>query len=304
MAGKITRRSFLKQCALLAGGLLGGGVLGPLTVEASANPDIFVVHGTDYYHNTIKAVEGLGGMGRIVSRGAKVGLLVNHAFLNLGAHVHPDMTVAVAAMCLDAGAKEVVLIKDPPWGYYRRARSGDNVPDVIRKLKSPSGDYKKVPIHGALVLKQAEIMKDLLECDVLVNTAIVKSHSATFISAVLKNMMGSAPFSTCSRFHTGGWIKDDPDYLARCIADINLVRKPDLCVMDATEVLATGGPYGPGLVKRPHQVFAGRDPVAVDALATRLLGLDQESILMLDFAAQHGLGQKDLSRVRIKEIKA
>ena len=33
--------------------------------------------------------------------------------------------------------------------------------------------------------------------------------------------------------------------------------------MDATEVLATGGPHGPGLLKRPHKVFAGRDPVAV-----------------------------------------
>ena len=72
--------------------------------------------------------------------------------------------------------------------------------------------------------------------------------------------------------------------------------------MDATEVLATGGPYGPGLIRRPHKVFAGRDPVAVDTYATRLLGIDPREILMLDFAARHGLGQKDLNKVLIKEI--
>ena len=48
--------------------------------------------------------------------------------------------------------------------------------------------------------------------------------------------------------------------------------------MDATEVLATGGPQGPGLVKRPRKVFAGRDPVAVDTYATRLLGVDPKKI--------------------------
>jgi uncharacterized protein (DUF362 family) len=268
----------------------------------AADPDIFVVSGTNYYDNTIQAVRGLGGMDSIVSRGSRVGLLVNLAFLNIGAHVHPDMTIAIARMCYDAGAREVTLIKSPPWGYYRRARSKSRAKEVIQELKSPSKVYKKIPVKGGIALKEAEIMHDLLECDVFINTAIVKSHSDTFVTAVLKNMMGSAPFSTCYKFHKGGLFSGDPNHLAQSIADINLVRKPDLCVMDATEVLATGGPYGPGLIKRPHKVFAGRDPVAVDTYATRLLGIDPREILMLDFAARHGLGQKDLNRVLIKEI--
>ena len=72
--------------------------------------------------------------------------------------------------------------------------------------------------------------------------------------------------------------------------------------MDATEVLATGGPRGPGLVKRPRKVFAGRDPVAVDTYATQLLGVDPKRVLMLDCASRHGLGQRDLRKVRITEI--
>lgn len=301
MSKKITRRSFIRQGAVFTGGVVGGMALGYATPIPAAEPDIFVVRGTNYYDNTIQAINGLGGLDSLVTRGTTVGLLVNLAFLNIGAHVHPDMTIAIARMCYDAGAKEVILIKSPPWRYYSRARSDSNAKEVIKKLKDPSKVYKKIPVKGGIAIKEAEIMRDLLECDVFINTAIVKNHSATFITAVLKNMMGSAPFSTCRKFHKGGLFSSDPIHLAQSIADINLIRKPDLCVMDATEVLASGGPHGPGLIKRPHKVFAGRDPVAVDTYATRLLGIDPKEILMLDYAARHGLGQKDLDRVTIRE---
>jgi uncharacterized protein (DUF362 family) len=300
----VTRRSFIKQGITLAGGVMAGMPLLSNITLAAEEPDIVVVRGTGFYDNTVKAVDGLGGMKSLVSRGDKVGLLVNHTFMNVGAHVHPDMTLAIARMCFDAGAKDVTLIKSAPWRYFNRARSDKQSKDVIQQLKSPSDDYKKIPIKGALALPQAEIMKDVLESDVFINTAIVKSHSATYITAVLKNMMGSAPFSTCRKFHKGGFISSDPVHLAKCIADINLIRQPDLCVMDATEVLATGGPQGPGLVKKPNKIFAGRDPVAVDTYGAGLMGVDPEKILMLDYAAGHGLGQKDLNQVRIKTIQA
>jgi uncharacterized protein (DUF362 family) len=301
---KITRRAFIKNGMVMAGGVLSGASLWPNHVLAAEEPDIVVVRGTEFYDNTVKAVDELGGMSRMVSRGDKVGLLVNHTFMNIGAHVHPDMTLAIARMCFDAGAKEITLIKSAPWRYFGRARSDKQSKDVIRQLKSPSDNYKTIPIKDAFALPKADIMKDLLDCDVFINTAIVKSHSATFITAVLKNMMGSTPFSTCRTFHKGGFINSDPVHLAKCIADINLVRKPDLCVMDATEILATGGPQGPGLVKKPLKIFAGRDPVAIDTYGASLLGVDPNKILMLDFAARHGLGRKELNRIRFREIAA
>jgi uncharacterized protein (DUF362 family) len=103
-------------------------------------------------------------------------------------------------MCFDAGAKEITLIKSAPWRYFGRARSDKQSKDVIRQLKSPSDNYKTIPIKDAFALPKADIMKDLLDCDVFINTAIVKSHSATFITAVLKNMMGSPRFPPAARF--------------------------------------------------------------------------------------------------------
>jgi len=59
-------------------------------------------------------------------------------------------------------------------------------------------------------------------------------------------------------------------FLAQAIADANLVRKPDLCVVDATEFLINNGPAGPGEIRKEHRVFAGTDPVLLDCFGAQL----------------------------------
>lgn len=57
-------------------------------------------------------------------------------------------------------------------------------------------------------------------------------------AGTLKNMMGLFPFSTNGLFHLGKM-----SHLSQCIADLNLVRQPDLCISDATEFLTGNGPW-------------------------------------------------------------
>jgi uncharacterized protein (DUF362 family) len=85
----------------------------------------------------------------------------------------------------------------------------------------------------------------------------------------------------------------------QCIADINLIRKPDLCVVDSTEFISTNGPFGPGKLIKPQKVVAGTDPVLADAYCCTLLGLDPKNVGMLDKAAKHGLGNADLIKANI-----
>ncbi|WP_169742987.1 DUF362 domain-containing protein [Desulfobacter vibrioformis] len=55
----------------------------------------------------------------------------------------------------------------------------------------------------------------------------------------MKNMMGLTSSSTNHFFHFGsgssGWY-DDPEFLSQCIADVNLVRRPDLSVFDGLRI--------------------------------------------------------------------
>jgi anaerobic selenocysteine-containing dehydrogenase len=106
--GRSDRRTFLKQVGVLGAAVAAGpGLFLGTKKSFGATADIYVATGDDYYQNTIKVVETLGGMKKFVGPNAKVGLLVNSPFSNPGTFASPDVAVAVVEMCFDAGAKEV-----------------------------------------------------------------------------------------------------------------------------------------------------------------------------------------------------
>ncbi len=74
------------------------------------------------------------------------------------------------------------------------------------------------------------------------------------------------------------------------------------CIFDGTEVLATNGPRGPGKISKPQTVFAGIDRLALDVYGAALLGLKGDEIRTSQLAHEHGLGEIDLQRLRIKEV--
>jgi len=65
------------------------------------------VNGSDYFKNTVKAVETLDGIGKVVSNQSRVGLLINSPWRHTGSCVTPEITLAAIRMCLDAGAKQI-----------------------------------------------------------------------------------------------------------------------------------------------------------------------------------------------------
>jgi uncharacterized protein (DUF362 family) len=308
MAKEITRRTFIKGSAAGAASILGGPVISGFVrrerslIHAAQQADLSVVTGEDYFKNTLKAVEHLGGMKNFVSQNSTVGILINSPFRNPGAHVNPDVALGVIQMCRDAGAKQICCLKNEPGGYWQAGAMAAEMEDEIKQLKPSAGDYVTRKIPGAVALKEAEIVKELFECDVFINIAITKNHEGTNFSCVLKNMMGAAPHSTNRFFHMGtgtsGWY-GDLNHMNQCIADINLIRKPNLCVVDSTEFISTNGPFGPGKLIKPQKVVAGTDPVLTDAYCSTLLGLDPKNVGMLEKAAKHGLGNADLSKANI-----
>ena len=116
-------------------------------------------------------------------------------------------------------------------------------------------------------------------------------------------MMGVCPYSTNRLFHTGASGYEDVGFLSQCIADLNLVRKPDLCVVDSTEFIVTNGPAGPGEMKKPGKVVAGTDCVAVDALCAEIIGRNIDDIIMLHQAYEHKIGEINIDKLNIKEIE-
>jgi uncharacterized protein (DUF362 family) len=99
--------------------------------------------------------------------------------------------------------------------------------------------------------------------------------------------------------------------LHQCIADINTIRKPDLVVVDAIRILTTNGPKGPGKTEDIGQVMASTDMVAVDAQCATYFKHPKTGkpfrpadIRFIKNAYDLGLGEMNLSKVKIKKVKA
>ena len=85
----------------------------------------------------------------------------------------------------------------------------------------------------------------------------------------------------------------------------------NLIVVDAIRILTTNGPKGPGKTEDPLQVMAATDMVSVDAYACSLFKnpktgkpFKPAEIRFIREASALGLGQIDLSKVRLQKVKA
>ena len=134
---------------------------------------------------------------------------------------------------------------------------------------------------------------------------IAKEHSGSNLSGSLKNLMGINSPESNRTFHPRNWTmnKDDIKHLDHCIADLNTVIHPDLCIIDATEFVITNGPNGPGELLKPQKVIAGTDPVAIDSYCSNLFGYNQKDIYAIIKAYEHGVGEMDLKKKNIKEYE-
>jgi uncharacterized protein (DUF362 family) len=262
----------------------------------------------NYFENTMDAVNFLGGMGKFVSKGSKVSILPNSLRKTPGTHVQQNILLAVIDMCYNSGAKEIIFIKDVVAGYWDESSLSNDHREMIKNIKVPASEFIVKPIPDGKKLKEAHIDKAVFESDVFINVSIAKHHVGTNCSGILKNLMGASSHNPTNRFmhfgntpNTEDWY-ENVDFLSQCIADLNTLKQPDLCIADAVEFLISNGPFGPGETNRKDTVTAGTNAVSTDAYCTRFLNLTPDKVPYIGKANESDLGEMDMNKVSIKEV--
>jgi uncharacterized protein (DUF362 family) len=300
----ITRRKFLKTAAA---GMALGLVSSPSFLVAKEEYDLAVVSG-EPVAATKKAIDAIGGISRFVKKGQGVVLKPNMSFArtpDFSATTHPLVVATVAQACLEAGAQQVLVLDHT----LQRAelcleRTGirdtcKNIAGVHVLALQERKFFREIKIPQGMVLERVEVMKEIVDGQVLINIPVAKSHSATGVSMGLKGLMGM--IWDRESFHSQYNIN-------QAIADLATVIKPQLTILDATRALASGGPGGPGEVKKPNLIIAGIDPVAVDSYGVSIVpwygqnfkGRQVEHLLI---AHQRGLGKIDIEQLKIFKEK-
>jgi len=304
-----SRREFLKIAGAAAGSAAASGGASILHAASLPSVPVAIASGGSPGGNAKKAVAALGGMGAFISRGDVVVVKPNIGWDRTpeqAANTDPGVVVAVAEMCLAAGAKSVRVFdrtcNEPRRCYassgiqeaVERFAKKNHAEDAIRIYHVEERKFVLTAIPGALALKEWELYRDALEADKVVNIPIAKHHTLAGITLGLKNMMGVM----------GGNRGQVHFRLPECLVDINRRVPPRLTVIDAGRVLLRNGPSGGNLadVKVFGKAFASADVVAADVVAAeRIFGLKPGDVSHIQKALESGLGISSPAQIRLLE---
>jgi uncharacterized protein (DUF362 family) len=302
-----SRRRFLLAAGGAAGALAASAII-PRVLSAAdgKTADVSVAAGATPAERARKAVELLGGMKAFVSRGEVIVLKPNIGWdrsPEQAANTDPEFVVAVAEMCLEAGAKSVRVFdrtcNDPRRCYVssgikeavERFARKNRVEDALRIYHVEDRKFVRTALPNALAIKEWDLYRDALDADKIVNLPIAKHHSLAGITLGLKNIMGIM----------GGNRGQIHFRLSECLVDIHRRLPVALTVIDAGRVLLRNGPSGGNLadVKSFGKAFASRDVVAVDVVAAeRIFQRSARDVPHIGKAMESGLGISSVAQIR------
>jgi uncharacterized protein (DUF362 family)/Pyruvate/2-oxoacid:ferredoxin oxidoreductase delta subunit len=161
-----------------------------------------------------------------------------------------------------------------------------------------------VKVPKPRILDKIHVAKPVKDADVVISLPKLKTHALTLYTGAIKNVYGCMPGGNKMLIHA---MMKNHEQFAEALSDIYSVIKPELSVMDG--VLGMEG-FGPAQGKpvKSKVVLASRDAVALDAVASSIIGYDPFDIPTIKFAHEDGHGIGDLDQIEvlgvpIKDVK-
>ncbi|HUT93194.1 MAG TPA: DUF362 domain-containing protein [Thermoguttaceae bacterium] len=241
---------------------------------------------------TEKAIEGLGGMKRFVSRGDVVWVKPNIGWdrtPELAANTNPAVVATLVRLSFEAGAK-TVKVGDNPCDLAEKTYDASGIAAAVRPLGAKvvlldRKRFRETSVKGER-MKTLLMYPEILDCDVVINVPVVKHHALASCTACMKNYMGV--IDERRPFHQA---------LPECLVDLTRFMKPrtGLHVLDGVRILQGHGPKGgnPADVVLKTTIAAGVDPVALDAFGAELMGRKPSEIGSVVKGNEAGLGTMD-----------
>ncbi len=328
---EMSRRDFLKTSGLAFGtGALVG--TGPFVNESSAavggTATVGIARGETIGSAVRKAVELAGGLNSIKS-GQTVLIKPN---VNSGhpypASTNPEVLHEVIKLVWDRDPKRVIV---GDRSMYRRntmeemKRAGIDKATLDAKAELMAFDYMRWiymnPAHTAHWKRGYHVAEIISQVDHIVNVPVIKTHKRAWFTMSIKNFVGIVHANDRIFMHSKlgrrrrrseeAAQKRKADYpaFAKMIAELGLIVKPTMNIMDGTKAFVSEGPSS-GDVVEPKLIVASRDRIANDVTGLGILKHygTEDRIQNMSVWKQHtiargveiGLGVSNLSRIVFK----
>ncbi len=314
------------------------------SAPTSASAKVAVAHADTYepkvvYDRVRTMLDSLGGLGDVVKSGDRVAIKIN---LTGGTYwegkvrgglpgeetfvTHPEVVRALGQLVRDAGAKELLIVEAVYewdsfvlWGYEDVAEDLDATL-IDLNATQPYGDYAQTPVPGGGEIYQDFTFNHILEeIDVFMSVSKMKCHYTCGVTHTMKNLVGLVPakFYRLSEKHSHRSGFHGPDdasaghRVPRIIVELNKARPIHFGLIDGIKTTEAGeGPWLETVAPvEPHVLFAGKNVVATDAVATAAMDFDPTAASMskpfircdnhLQLAYEAGLGTNRLEDIEV-----
>lgn len=254
-----------------------------------------------------QAIE-LAGLGPEFAPGKRVLLkpnLLSSRLPDEAVTTHPSVVSAVGRIALGSGC-EVTLGDSPPFAgenpsNYARLCERTGMSGVAQDLGVPivrfEDEVVKVDSPDGRFYRTFELAGVVVGSDVIVNISKLKTHGLTAFSGAVKNVFGCIPGIRKGLFHVQA--AENREVFAQMLVDLLRAIKPAVSIMDAVVGMEGQGPNA-GSPRQIGLILASSDPVALDAVACRIVGIDPMSVHTTRLADEQGLGVGRLDGIEIR----
>lgn len=189
---------------------------------------------------------------------------------------HPEIVRQVILLCQGAGGN-VSVGDSPGLGKPETVARKCGIMDVIESTGARFAEFSEsIPITLETgTFHHLEVAKDALDADVIINLPKLKTHQMMGYTGAIKNMFGLVVGMRKVRLHLQAGT--DKAFFALMLLELADRFKPSLSIMDAVVGMEGNGP-GNGDPVKIGALLASADPLALDTVATKMVGLSQECV--------------------------
>jgi uncharacterized protein (DUF362 family)/NAD-dependent dihydropyrimidine dehydrogenase PreA subunit len=269
----------------------------------------------EYDKGSIKRIlglsfDGLGGIRDILSDAGSICIKPNlllPAPPEQAIITHPVFVEAVVELVSEiTGRPQDILIADsfsPAVPYtekgIRRMYAESGLADMAERTGcrlNYSTEYSTVSNPEGIFLKKIEVIKPILESDIIINLPKFKTHNLTGITGAVKNMFGAVPGFTKVGYHLRYERLAD---FAGMLIDLCSLVKPILNIMDGILGMEGDGPGRSGTPRQIGLIMVSQNALVMDKVMGRIAGLDEDLNPFLEALRENGVSDYDWDRIKI-----
>ncbi len=252
------------------------------------------------YSAVTRGLDLVGGVSNFIKHGEKILLKPNVLFGSDPAKcvtTHPSVFKAAGRLLQEAGA-QVSCGDSAGFGSCESNMRRAGLKKAADELSIPLADFdegQEVIHKAALLNKRFIIANGVLASDGIVSLPKLKTHGLMRFTGAIKNQFGCIPGINKGQFH----IKmPDPYDFAAMLVDLNTFIRPRLYIMDGIMAMQGNGPRS-GSPRKMNVLLFSSDPVALDAVACRIIGLNPEFVPTSKRGEEAGLGTYHYANIEI-----